>query len=242
MERATALDQAVYLLLMPAAVRQFRMAPLPSDVRLLLRVLAGDEEARAAAVEASAKPPETIVRASEFYVREILLTPGATDFRALGCEPGAPREELRANMILLMRWLHPDTALGPRDDELFEKVQRAWQTMRSDETRAAYGQTLAGRPMPPRAAGAVQVVKPAANAPALRTNPFLDRATGSRKRRLLKGSIYVVAAALLFMLIAFVLDQYGALGDTDLSMNCSHAPTCEAPNYAADGSAARFGA
>lgn len=229
MQRATALEQANYLLLMPAAVRQFRLAPLPEDVRLLLRVLAGDQEARAAAVDQSGKAEDTIVRASEFYVREVLLASGTTDFRALGCEPDAPREELRGNMILLMRWLHPDTATGPRDDELFEKVRQAWQTMRSDESRLAYRQALAPRRAPaetgPRQAQA-----------SVRSNPFLDRAAGSRRRRFLKGSIYVAAATLMFMLVAFLLDHFGALSEFDLSMDCGHtfhASSCEAARFAA---------
>ena len=230
MQRATALEQANYLLLMPAAVRQFRLAPLPEDVRLVLRVLAGDEEARVAAVDLSGKPEDTIVRASEFYVREVLLASGTTDFRALGCEPDAPREELRANMILLMRWLHPDTANGPRDDELFEKVRQAWQTMRSDESRLAYRQALAPRispaqTMPARAQDSTS---------ALRSNPFLDRATGSRRRRLLKGSIYIAAAALMVMLVAFLLDHFGALSEFDLSMvsgHTFHTSSCETVRF-----------
>lgn len=242
MERATALDQAVYLLLMPAAVRQMRVARLPADVKLLLQVLAGEESARSEAVEISGKPLETVVQAAEFYVREILFAPDATAYRALGCEAHATREEMRANMILMMRWLHPDTASGPRDDELFDRVGRAWQTMRSKQSRAVYDSMLVGAREPRLSAAPSHAV---AVAP-LRSNPFLDRAPGSRKRRFLRRSIYVAALMLMALLVVVVLEHFGALADFDVSfdLRANHPLALSlrrAPNFAGDSGFHRLG-
>lgn len=246
MERATALEQAIYLLLMPAAVRQFRQAPLPEDVRLLLRILADDGEAQATAVEICGKPAATIVSAAEFYTKEILFAPGATAYRALGCEPRATRDDLRANMILLMRWLHPDTANGPRDGDLFEKVRRAWQIMRSDEGRAAYDQGLASSFVARGRPGGALALSQRTPAPRPGVNPFLDRAPGSRRRRLMRQSIYVIAVMLVLLLVAFALEHFGALDDVEVGADgrwprACGAVGCEVASLAASSAVARLG-
>ncbi|MFV0281812.1 MAG: J domain-containing protein [Rhodoblastus sp.] len=240
MERATALDQAVYLLRMPATVRQFRLGRLPADVTLLLRVLAGEEKARSHAVQICGKPLETVVEAAEFYVREILFAPDSTAYRVLGCEAHATREELRANMILMMRWLHPDTAGGSRDDDLFDRVGRAWRTMQSKQTRAAYDISLAEAWSLRQSLAESRAV---AAAP-LRSNPFLDRAPGSRKRRFLRRLIYLVALMAMALLVVAVLGYFGALAhfDANANLRATHPRALspgDAPNFSGHAGTAR---
>ena len=55
-----------------------------------------------------------IREAAGFFVEQILLFPGADSYRVLGASPEATNRELRRNMSLLLRWLHPD--LDPRGE------------------------------------------------------------------------------------------------------------------------------
>ena len=228
---------------MPAAVRQFRQAPLPEDVRFLLRILADDGDAQADAVEISGKPVATIVSAAEFYAKEILFAPDATAYRALGCEPRATRDDLRANMVLLMRWLHPDTASGPRDSDLFERVKHAWQITQSDRGRAVYDQELA--PGPGLQGRHAPDLSHQARAQRPRANPFLDRGSGSRRRRVLRGSIYLIAVALVLLLVAFALEHFGALNEFDVGLDgrvpqACYVGACDVADLAASSPVARL--
>ena len=57
---------------------------------------------------------ETVREAATFYVVQILLFPDADSYRVLGARPQATNGELRRNMTLLLRWLHPD--LDPKGE------------------------------------------------------------------------------------------------------------------------------
>ena len=50
--------------------------------------------------------------AAAFYIEQILLHPDADHYRVLGAQPDASTAELRRNMALLIRWLHPDHKNG----------------------------------------------------------------------------------------------------------------------------------
>ena len=49
-----------------------------------------------------------------FFIEQILFAPDADSYRVLGTAPQATPSELRRNVALLMRWLHPD--LDPRGE------------------------------------------------------------------------------------------------------------------------------
>jgi DnaJ-class molecular chaperone len=73
----------------------------------------------------------------------VLLDHDADSYRVLGGSRRSTHEELRHNMALLMRWLHPDLqALRNRaaaDREVFSsRVTRAWEDLKNDERRRAY--------------------------------------------------------------------------------------------------------
>lgn len=77
-------------------------------------------------------------RASAFFIEQILLSPDADSYRVLGADDTATAAELRHNMALLLRWLHPDVArLGVRS--LFAgRITQAWESLKTPERRAAY--------------------------------------------------------------------------------------------------------
>ena len=57
-------------------------------------------------------PEHSLREAAGFYIEQILLHPDADHYRVLGSQPGAANTELRRNMALLIRWLHPDQNNG----------------------------------------------------------------------------------------------------------------------------------
>ena len=86
--------------------------------------------------------PETNVseveRAARFFIEQVLFHPQADSYRALGARPQASTGELRRNMALLLRWVHPGHDQGERS--IFaRRVMRAWNDLKTDEQRAAYG-------------------------------------------------------------------------------------------------------
>lgn len=141
----SALDHAIRLNLLPGLATALRTAPLPSDIQTLLLILARNSEAEVDAVMRVGRPIETVREAAEFYAVQILFAPQADAYRILAANPGAPRESLRANMALLLRWLHPDQGFSEARPFYFERVVRAWNTLGSPERREHYDRVLAGR-------------------------------------------------------------------------------------------------
>ena len=99
---------AIDLLYAPSRVRQMRSSPLPPNVLSLLQIVAGDEDATSQASKATGRSRETVREAAAFFIEQVLLHPEADSYRVLGTGPGVSNGELRRNMTLLLRWLHPD--------------------------------------------------------------------------------------------------------------------------------------
>jgi hypothetical protein len=138
MDDWAALKLALELLYVPWRVRLVREQPLPEGVPLLLRVAAGDGESEAAAVKAAGRPREVVRQAATFFIEQILLSPDADSYRVLGAGPTATSGELRVNMALLMKWLHPDAAGGGEQAVFAARLAAAWNDLKTPERRAAY--------------------------------------------------------------------------------------------------------
>jgi hypothetical protein len=137
---AGALKLAIDLLHLPTQVRSVRSAPLPVDVRVLLRIAAGDEEVISQAVESAGRSRDVVREAAAFFIEQILLYPGADSYRVLGSTSEAPYRELRHNMALLLRWLHPDSDRQEQRVVFAARVTRAWNDLKTNERRVAYDQ------------------------------------------------------------------------------------------------------
>lgn len=148
MER-TALKAAIELKLMPSRVRSMRDGPLPEGVPFLLRIAAGDDTAERQAVEVSERDAKLIREAASFFIEQMLLHPDADSYRILGAAPSASSTELRQNMALLMRWLHPDQHPLEAQTVFVNRVNRAWDTLKTAERRHAYDLTIRNRPASP---------------------------------------------------------------------------------------------
>ena len=141
MRESTALEVAVGLLQLPSRARMLRDGELPSDVEFLLRIVAGDDQALSDAMRTTALP-ESEVRASvSFYVEQILLHSDADSYRALGAGPEATIDQLRRNMALLLRWLHPDREANSARAIYVGRVTQAWNNLKTVDRRALYDET-----------------------------------------------------------------------------------------------------
>jgi hypothetical protein len=145
MSSAAALRTALELVHMPSQVRFIRSDPLPNDVVLLLRIAAGDAEAEKDAVDLTDRPRDVIRRAAAFYIEQNLLFAGADCYRVLGANWRSTSAELRRNMALLLRWLHPDMDRQVERSVLARRVITAWETLKTPERRAAYDRMYAPR-------------------------------------------------------------------------------------------------
>ena len=134
----SAVVSAVDLLNMPSRVRLARLEPLPADVGLLLRLAAGDGDADTVAAALTERPVEFNRRAAAFFIEQILLSPGADSYRILGGSSATPAEDLRRNMALLMRWLHPDIETSGERSIFVKRVTAAWEDVKTPERRTAY--------------------------------------------------------------------------------------------------------
>jgi hypothetical protein len=74
----------------------------------VLSIAARDEAARLAASVASGRSGDVIEDAAAFCIEQVLLYPEADSCRVLGASTMATAAELRRNMALFMRWVHPD--------------------------------------------------------------------------------------------------------------------------------------
>jgi hypothetical protein len=138
MSERVALKIAIDLMHVPSQVRLFRLEPLPDGVLLLLRIAAGDDEADRTAIDLTGRSMETVRRAATFFIEQILFAPEADSYRVLGAASQASAGELRRNVGLLLKWLHPD--LDPRSERsvFVGRVTGAWNNLKTPDRRAAY--------------------------------------------------------------------------------------------------------
>jgi hypothetical protein len=138
MGQAAAVKLAIDLMHFPSQLRSVRSAPLPGDLLILVRVVAGDEQATREAAECAGRPRDIVREAAAFFIEQVLFHPDADSYRVLGATPDAPYGELRRNMALLLKWLHPDSHRQGRRAVFATRVTRAWNDLKTEERRATY--------------------------------------------------------------------------------------------------------
>ena len=148
MEHLSTILMSLDLLHVPSRVRPMRSVPLPDGTVTLLRITAGDEDVTRQAAMATASSPAFVSEAAAFFIEQIMLYPDADSYRVLGTSCKASSAELRRNMSLLLRWLHPDRSLSERS-VFAHRVTRAWNDLKTEERRAVYDRkrALAEKPM-----------------------------------------------------------------------------------------------
>lgn len=138
MTALAALKVAIDLRHVPSRVPIVRSAPLPDGVELLLRIAAGEREYEAQAAIAADRPETEIREAASFFIEQVLLAPDSDSYRVLGAHSAASKTELRRNMALLLRWLHPDLDREGTRSLFARHVIRAWHDVSTPERRAQY--------------------------------------------------------------------------------------------------------
>ncbi len=151
MSERVALKIAIDLMHVPSQVRLFRSEPLPDGVPLLLRIAAGDDEADRTATELTGRSMDTVHRAAAFFIEQILFAPEADSYRVLGADRQASAGELRRNVALLLKWLHPDVDPQSERSVFVGRVTAAWNNLKTPDRRSAYddlrrNQVTRGRP------------------------------------------------------------------------------------------------
>lgn len=143
MSDADALRAAIDLFHLPSQIRAVRARPLPKGTKLLLRLAVGDAEAMREAEIFSDRPQSAIRQAAIFFIEQILLDPGADEYRTLGLDHTATISELRTNMALLLKWLHPDLSNDTPKSTMARQVIQAWKQVNASEKLRRHPTTLA---------------------------------------------------------------------------------------------------
>lgn len=133
-----AVKVAIELLHLPSRVRPYRSEPLPRDVLTVLRIASGDEAAEVQAATALERPRELVRAAAAFFIEQILLAPESDSYRVLGADRNASASDLRRNMALLLKWLHPDMDRKGNRSMFAGRVTSAWENLKTPDRRAAY--------------------------------------------------------------------------------------------------------
>jgi hypothetical protein len=150
MPRADALVAAMSMLERPHAAKLARASRLPEGVTFLLEIAAGEAQALGRASQLTGRTDATLQKAAGFFIEQVLLYPGGDSYRILGADEGTSLSELRRNMALIMRWLHPDVASDASSSVLnrslfASRITQAWETVKTEERRSAYNSSLAAK-------------------------------------------------------------------------------------------------
>lgn len=142
MDEAAALKVAIDILHAPSRVRHVRSRPLPVGMLILLQVAAGEEEAVERAAKLTGRSAELVQGAAIFFVEQILFSHDLDSYRVLGATPETTSAELRRNMALLLKWLHPDVQRQGERSIFAGRVAIAWDDLKTADRRAAYDEEL----------------------------------------------------------------------------------------------------
>ena len=199
-----ALEQALAVYRTPGRLPQLRNRPLPDSMLRLLRIAAGDAEALAAAAHTTGESSQTLVDAAVLYIQQILFAEDADSYRLLGVRADAPKEQVKEHYHWLMRWLHPDRHPERWEVVYSDRVNRAWQTLRSAARRSAYDLSLVD--------GSAEVDMPAQaqqlrrNALAVTGQPLLSTQLARRLPHIVLGGLGL-SAILVLSLLYYLRDE-----------------------------------
>jgi hypothetical protein len=172
-----AMRVALSLLHLPATVRQLKQERLPDGVEGLLRIVAGEDVLERDLAIRFDRPGRQIREAAAFFIVQVLLDPAADSYRHLGGSSESTTDDLRRNMALLVRWLHPDRT--PSDGgALVGRVTRAWDNVKTPARRSEYDRMLAAGKLTGSRGGL------AGRDPAVKTGPAIHAAPTAASNRL----------------------------------------------------------
>jgi hypothetical protein len=107
----------------------------------LLRLVAGEEQAMALAQRSTGETAESLREAAGFYIQQVMFASGSVSYRIIGVDADVSDERLREHYRWLARWLHPDRNRDQWEAVYADRVNRAWQDVRTVERRQHYDQS-----------------------------------------------------------------------------------------------------
>ena len=141
---AQILETALALQRAPGERFRLRERPLPDGLVHVLEVASGSSQALASAAAELGEPEPDLLDAARFYLEQVLFAaPDATAYRVLGVPQDASPELIRIHHRWLQRWLHPDRAQAGDASVYATRVNQAWATLRTPESRHQYDVQLA---------------------------------------------------------------------------------------------------
>ena len=146
-----ALNRALALLQDPRGVRPGPGDSLPADMRTLLQIVSGDPQALAQACQRCGEQADRVREAAVFYIQQVMFAPGSDSYRILGVDTRARDEQIKAHYRWLVRWLHPDRNPDEWEAIYAERVNRAWQELRTVERRQRHDRFRAAMGSPKQA-------------------------------------------------------------------------------------------
>jgi hypothetical protein len=84
--------------------------------------------------------------AAVFYVQQVLFAPGADSYRVLGVDSDADDDRIKEHYRWLVRWLHPDRNPDAWEAIYADRVNRAWQDLRTRDRRQRFDDRRANAP------------------------------------------------------------------------------------------------
>jgi hypothetical protein len=122
----------------PARTSALRTRELPADVLDVIRIAAGDDKALAAARSAILLDDADLHVAANLVLHNMLFFDGADYYRTLGVRPDADAAQIKRHYRWLVRWLHPDRHPDEAHGAFVDRINRAWNAIRTEERRANY--------------------------------------------------------------------------------------------------------
>ncbi|MEW5424328.1 J domain-containing protein [Amorphus sp. 3PC139-8] len=128
----------------PTLVEVLRQqSSLPDDITVLVRIAGGCEHTIQHAARLLDRPVALLVRASRFYLEQVVFYHAEDSYRVLALAPDAPQEKIREHGRWLMRWLHPDRERTDWEAVYATRIATAWDDLKTPSRRAIYDRSHA---------------------------------------------------------------------------------------------------
>uniref|UniRef100_UPI0028C45C24 J domain-containing protein n=1 Tax=Tahibacter sp. TaxID=2056211 RepID=UPI0028C45C24 len=122
----------------PGRSAVLRTRELPDGVLDVIRIAAGDEQAIAAASASTSLDQADLSTAAGLLLQNLFFFDGADSYRTLGVRPDADAAQIKSHYRWLVRWLHPDRNPESMHGVFVDRINRAWNSIRTPERRSRY--------------------------------------------------------------------------------------------------------
>lgn len=126
----------------PARSMVLRARELPDGILDVIRIAADDATAIAAASASTGLDNDDLHLAAGLLLHNLCFFDGADAYRTLGVQPQDDAVQIKLHYRWLVRWLHPDRGPENLHGVFADRVNHAWNAIRTPERRARYDQSL----------------------------------------------------------------------------------------------------